>query len=434
MRPAASDLFGDDLRTEPYWWDAPPPELDTAALPAACDVLVVGAGYTGLSAALQTARGGRHTVVLEAEVAGFGCSTRNGGQISTSIKPGFEALAAQHGAERALRILKEGYASLAWIGSFVADEKIDCDFTVCGRFHAAHNQAQYERLTRALSEEPPGLESGAWLVPRAQQRDELGTDAYWGGVVYPRHASYHPARFHRGLLARALAAGATVIERCAALGLQRERQGFAVETAQGVIRAREVIVATNGYTGKLTPWLRRRVIPIGSYIIATEPLEPTLMARLFPTVRIVSDTRKVVYYYRASPDRRRILFGGRVSWNEADPRRSAPRLHADLVRIFPELAGVRISHSWLGTVAYTFDTLAHVGSHDGVRYAMGYCGSGAAMAAYLGMRIGQQALGRPEGATAFDGLAFPSRPLYTGFPWFLAPAVAYYRFRDRLNR
>jgi glycine/D-amino acid oxidase-like deaminating enzyme len=153
-----------------------------------------------------------------------------------------------------------------------------------------------------------------------------------------------------------------------------------------------------------------------------------------PNNRIVSDSRKVVYYYRASPDRRRILFGGRVSLDETDTRISGRKLLAELVRLFPELAPVRISHSWVGTVAYTFDTLAHVGRHAGVYYAMGYCGSGVSMAAYLGMRIGQQVLGRPEGATGFDLLPFPTVPLYTGKPWFLTASLAYYRWRDGLSR
>jgi glycine/D-amino acid oxidase-like deaminating enzyme len=195
-----------------------------------------------------------------------------------------------------------------------------------------------------------------------------------------------------------------------------------------------VVVATNGYTGTVTPWQRRRVIPIGSYIIATEPLPVDLMNRLMPADRVVSDTRRVVYYYRPSPDRSRILFGGRVSFREADPHVSGPKLHRDLVRIFPELASTAIAHSWLGFVAYTFDTLAHIGCQDEVHYAMGYCGSGVSMASYLGMRIGQQVLGLREGATAFDNIPFQTRPFYTGNPWFLSASVMFYRLLDGLNR
>lgn len=426
-------LFAPDFQTTPYWWErVPRPDLGQADLPARCDVLVIGSGYTGLNAALETARGGRHTVMIDAEDAGFGCSTRNGGQIGTSIKPDLATLAARHGHERAAAIRDVGKAALAWLEDFVRAEEIDCDFRVAGRFHAAHSARQYHRLERRMAEEP-GLGEDAELVPRAEQHRELGSDAYHGGVLYPHHAGLDPARFHQGLLERVLTAGASVLPRCAAHGMERDGADWRVRTSRGESRAREVVVATNGYTGAATPWLRRRVIPIGSYMIATEPLAPEVMDRLMPRDRIVSDTRRVVYYYRASPDRRRILFGGRVAHAETDARLSAPRLHAKLCAIFPELAATRVSHSWLGFVAYTFDTLAHSGRHDGLHYAMGYCGSGVSMASYLGMRLGQQLIGKREGDTPFEGLPFPSRPLYWGWPWFLGPAVACYRLLDRLG-
>ncbi|NDE73474.1 MAG: FAD-binding oxidoreductase, partial [Betaproteobacteria bacterium] len=283
-----------------------------------------------------------------------------------------------------------------------------------------------------LKLQPAKLNIKAHVVTRSEQRQELGSDAYWGGVVYEQHCSVHPARYHQGLLARAQAAGVLVAPRCAATAIAKQGQQFRVSTARGDVLARDVVIATNGYTGNLTPWLQRRVIPIGSYMIATEALPEGLMDRLIPKNRIVSDTRKVVFYYRSSPDRQRILFGGRVSHQETDPRVSGPKLHADMAAIFPELATVRISHSWCGFVAYTFDELMHLGKHDGLHYAMGYCGAGVGTSSYFGMRIGQQVLGLKEGQTALDGLAFQTRPLYSGNPWFLAPSVAYYRLRDRL--
>lgn len=430
-----STLFTPDFKLTPYWWDhVPRPVLPVEDVPGQVDVVVIGSGYTGLHAALQTARGGRATIVLDAEDAGWGCSTRNGGQISTSIKPGYDELARRHGPERATAILREGRNSLAWLGEFIAAERIDCAFRVVGRFHAAHSPGQYEILARSIANQPKGLEVPAHMVPRAEQRAELGTDAYFGGAVFTRHVSVDPSLYHAGLLDRAMAAGVRVFARCPATEIERDGDRFRVVTPRGTCAARDVVVATNGYTGRLTPWLRRRVIPIGSYIIATEPLPAETMARLMPRDRTVSDTRKVVYYYRASPDRQRIVFGGRVSHNETDPLRSGPKLRAELVRLFPELADIRISHSWAGLVAYTFDELAHIGRHDGIHYAMGYCGSGVGMASYLGMRLGQQVLGRTEGATGLDGLSFQTRPFYTGNPWFLAPSVMYYRWRDERAR
>jgi len=426
------DALMQDCKTTPYWWeDVPRPVLPGAPLPASVDVAVVGAGYTGLHAALQTARGGRSTLVFDAEDAGWGCSSRNGGQVSTSIKPSYEQLARRHGPQRAFDILKEGQNSLAWITQFVREEGIECNFAQVGRFHAAHNAAQYQALEARVGSQPAGLEVDAFMVPRERQREELGTDLYWGGAVYTQHCAVHPARYHQGLLERVMAAGAQVQARCPVLQISGSPGQFVLRSPQGEVRARDVVIATNGYTGNLTPWLRRRVIPIGSYMIATEPLPTELMDRLFPSNRIVSDTRKVVYYYRCSPDRRRVLFGGRVSHQETDPRISGPKLHADMVRLFPELRETRISHSWCGFVAYTFDELMHIGKHDGMHYAMGYCGAGVGTSSYFGMRMGQQVLGLAQGRTALDGLAFQTRPLYTGNPWFLAPSVAYYRWRDR---
>lgn len=414
-----------------YWLDDVGPAAAFAGeMPASVDVLIVGSGYTGLNAAIETARGGRSTLVLDADDPGYGCSTRNGGQISTSIKPSLDKLTAKFGAQKGRAIRGEGASALAWIEDFVRGKGIDCDFRNVGRFHAAHTPESYEILARDAEklQSQEGIDSFA--VPRAEQKKELGSDTYYGGVVFPKHCSLHPAKYHRGLLHVATDAGAQILGHCRVTGIERTVKGFRVTTAKGPVDARDVVVATNGYTTGLTPWLQRRVIPIGSYIIATEELPEALVDELFPTDRIASDTFKVLYYYRASPDRKRILFGGRVSAAETDPKISGPRLYESMCRIFPQLKGRGISHSWAGTVAYTFDEMAHTGTYDGVHYAMGYCGSGVSMASYLGMRTGQKVLGLNEGKTAFDDLPFPTRPLYTGKPWFLPAAVAWYRWMD----
>nr|WP_198134863.1 FAD-binding oxidoreductase [Roseovarius sp. 217] len=416
----------------PYWHDqvGPMPVLPVDP-PQEADVVIVGSGYTGLSAAIATARGGRKTVVIDAEAAGFGCSTRNGGQISTSVKPSLEKLTAKYGPQQARALRGEGAQALEWIGEFIAAEGIECDFRRVGRFHAAHTPAHYETLVRDAEHMHRGEGIDSFAVPRAEQHRELGTDFYHGGVVFTKHCSLHPAKYHRGLLMTALRAGVEVVAHCPVGKIENTGTGFRVQTANGEVRARDVIVATNGYTGALTPWLQRRVIPIGSYIIATEELPETLIDELFPTDRIASDTCKVLYYYRASPDRRRVLFGGRVSAAETDTSVSAPLLFESMTRIFPQLKAYAISHSWHGTVAYSFDEMAHTGIHDGVHYAMGYCGSGVSMAGYLGMRTGQKVLGLAEGKTAFDDLPHPTRPLYTGKPWFLPATVAWYRWMDK---
>ena len=427
-------MFTPDFRSEPYWWDRTPrPELAVRNLPPSADVAVVGSGYTGLNSAIVTARGGRSTLVLDSDDAGFGCSTRNGGQISTSIKPSLGELTKKYGPQTAFDILKEGQTALSWIGDFIRNEEMDCDFVVPGRFHAAHGSSAFAKLVRQVTSQPPGLEVPYRIVERGDQQEEIGTDSYHGGIVFENHASLDPARYHKALLDLAVAAGAQVAAHSRVTSIEESGQGFVLRTSRGEVRARDVVIATNGYTSGLTPWLRRRVIPIGSYVIATEPIDQGLMDRLMPTNRIVSDSRKVVYYYRPSPDRQRIVFGGRVSSTETNTSKSAVRLKRDLDRLFPELRDTRISHSWMGYVAYTFDTLANAGKRNGMHYAMGYCGSGVSVASYLGMRIGQQVLGLKDGRTAFDDIPMTTRPLYFGRPWFLPASVAWFRFMDGLN-
>ncbi len=422
-------LFTADFKTTPYWWDRSPlePAAETG-LPPEVEVAVVGSGYTGLHAALRIARGGRKVLVLDAEAAGWGCSSRNGGQISSSVKPSYDELSARHGPEVARRILEEGVESLAWLGDFVRSEGIECDYKVVGRFHAAHNAKAFQELVSARAAKPDWLDTPGFLVPRGDQQAEIGSEVYHGGLVLERHASVDPGRYHQGLLRIVRAAGVEIVSHTPVTAIQREAGGFELATSRGRVRARQVVLATNGYSGPLSPWHRRRVIPIGSYMIATEPLAAEVMDRLMPKDRVISDTRRVVYYYRPSPDRSRILFGGRVSAGETNPRISGPLLHASMTRIFPELAQTRISHSWMGFVAYTFDKLAHVGEQDGLFYAMGYCGSGVGMASYLGMRTGERLLGKEE--SAFARPSFQTRPLYRGKPWFLPATVAFYRWRD----
>ena len=378
-------------------------------------------------------RGGRLAAIFEVGKPGQGCSTKNGGQISTSIKPSLEKLSARFGHNNGIAMRREGENALNWIEDFITSEEINCDFARVGRYHAAHSHKHYELITKDAEKmkRDEGIE--AYAVSQNDQLKELGSNVYHGGIVFPRHASLDPGKYHMGLLRKVIEAGADVIGQCAVLNIEQRMDGFLLTTQKGKVRARDVIIATNGYTSKLTPWMQRRVIPIGSYIIATEELDPMVVNELFPTNRIVSDTCKVIYYYRTSPDRKRILFGGRVSAKETNPIVSGPKLLKDMCRIFPKLEGTKISHSWTGTVAYTFDEMAHTGQHNGIYYSMGYCGSGVSMASYLGMRLGQKVLGLSEGKTAFDDLPFPTRPLYNGRPWFLPAVVSWYRMQDRIQ-
>jgi glycine/D-amino acid oxidase-like deaminating enzyme len=426
--------FAPNAKMEPYWWEAAPrPVLPEPKLPGRTDVVVVGCGYTGVSASLTLAREGREVVTFDAEHAGWGCSTRNGGQIGTKLRLGLGELTATYGKERAVAMVKEVTNARNYIEDLIKREALDCQWSVCGRFVGAHRPGDYDGLAADMPVYKRECGIDADMIPRAEQHAQIGTDAYYGGLLVHNNASLHPGLFHAGMLDRAIKAGVKIAIHCPVSKVEKSGDEFVVTHARGTIRAKNVIMATNGYTDAVSPDMRRRVIPIGSYVMATEELPVDVMKRLMPKMRVISDTRRVVYYYRASPDGRRFVFGGRVAASETDPAVSGPRLHAVLTGIFPEVKDVKISHSWMGFVAYTFDSLPHIGVHDGIHYAMGYCGSGAHMAPYLGHKIALKLLGKvKESATAYDDLKFQTRPLYSGAPWFLGAAVMYYNFLDRL--
>jgi glycine/D-amino acid oxidase-like deaminating enzyme len=425
--------MSDAISMTPLWLETaewPPPSLEP--LPTRTDVLVVGAGYTGLSAARETAAAGRSTLVLDAGAVGAGCSSRNGGQVAYSIKPTFAELSKRFGAELAFRICREGLDAVAYLRS-LATQDIDCGWQQNGCFFGAHTPRLYASMARDAERQPRGLEQRISVVPKAEQAGEIASDYYHGGCVYHDDASVDPARLLLALLRRAVVSGVTVRDRCEVRAINRSPDGFDVLTARGIVHAREVLLATNGYSGPLSPWHQRRVMPIGSYQIATEPLGVDAVRALIPKARNIVDSRKVVVYFRPSVDGERIVFGGRAALAEKNPLACVPRLKQMLLRIFPQLKSARVSHAWAGWVAYTFDTLPHLGRRDGIYYCMGYCGQGVPLAPYFGTRIGQQMVGLEEGRTALDGLPFPSRPYYYGKPWFLAPSVLAYRVIDAVG-
>jgi glycine/D-amino acid oxidase-like deaminating enzyme len=418
----------------PYWQTADlVRDLPEQTLPGRVDVVVIGAGYTGLSAARETCAGGAATLVLEAGAIGAGCSGRNGGQVAYSIKPTLAVLTSRHGEELARAICREGMEAMAYLRALANEPGSDCGWRQQGCFVGAHTPKHFAALAREAEHQPRGLEQRVSVVDRADQRAEIASDFYHGGVVYHDDASVDPMRLLLELLRRAKAAGAVVVDHCPALAIEPRNGGYDVRTRRGTVFAAKVLIATNGYSGALSTWHRRRVIPIGSYQIATEPLGAPRVRELIPQLRNIVDSRRVVVYFRPSPDGERIIFGGRAALAEQDPLVCEPRLRSMLTRIFPQLKAVGVSHAWAGWVAYTFDTLPHVGRNGDVFYSMGYCGQGVPLAPHFGRRIGQQMVGSTEGRTALDGLAFRSRPYYFGKPWFLAPSVLAYRTLDSLG-
>ena len=434
---ARSDIFHPDFVAEPYWWEAYRPTAgDLADVPREARVAIVGGGYAGLAAALEFARHGIDAVVLERGALGIGASTRNGGSVSGGVNIGksFSGRAAAVDEEQAHHLLADAADAFSLIERLIEEEGIDCFWQKRGRFVGAWTPTHYanqEQRLRMLNEEAA---SGAYMVPRERQRDEIASDYYHGGMVVERSASLHPALYYKGLLDACRRRNVTICAEAGVEGIAASGSGWRVATSRGQLNAGDVVIATNGYTGSITPALRRRVVPIASHIIATEPLPANLAGSLIPKRRSISDTKRVLCYYRMSPDGTRMVFGGRARFTPANPRLCASVLYDYMTARFPQLRGARVTHSWTGNTAFTLDALPHMGEEGGLHYCLGCNGSGVAMMTYLGTQTARKIARVANAACAFEMPAFPDHPLYSGNPWFLPLVGGWYRMRDRLDR
>lgn len=430
--PKAVDIFASGFKASPFWWEAAAPtDEGSAPVPTETEVAVVGSGYGGLSAALELARHGVDVTVLEAGLFGQGASTRNGGHVSGGVNLGKGASNSRAGST-AEDIFAESVDSLAHIADVIAREGIECHWRETGRFIGAATRTHFDQLkAKADLYNRHGL--GAALVPMERQREVIGSDRFFGGLAVDRAAQLHPGLYHRGLMTAARRAGARLCANAPVEAIERKGDGFVLRTGAGAVAARHVVATTNGYTGKATPWLRRRVVPINSYIIVTEELPEETAHALSPQGRTLSDSKRLLNYFRLTPDRRRLLFGGRGSFSGAPAEEVAEMLYGMMRDVFPQLDGVRITHGWTGNIAFTFDGMPHFGTHDGIHYGMGCNGSGVATMTWFGHQAALKIVGgnRPS---AFDGLPFPTRPLYSGNPWFLPYVGRWYQLLDKIDR
>jgi glycine/D-amino acid oxidase-like deaminating enzyme len=429
---AADDVLSPEARLEPYWWRAAPRPADPPPpLPAACDVAIVGSGLTGLVAAASLARAGRHVAVLEADVPGQGASTRNAGYVGRTLKHGFGDLLESRGLERAVAVYREMRQAFDSVLETVEAEGIACDLKRQGRFVMAATPAQYDALARELELRRRHLGEDFSMLSKADQASEINTERYFGGAVIPDHAGLHPGKYHQGLLAAALRQGAEVLPLTPVTGIAGGPGAFTVTTARGVLDARQVLVATNGYSGGAFPWLRRRLIPFDAYMIATEPLAEERVAALLPGDRTFIDWNFNVDFVRRAPDDpRRILFGGLTGLRNQDLAHMARRLRARLARIFPSLADVGVDDAWTGRCAGSFDLYPHLGIHEGIHYAAGYCFAGVPMGTWFGQKAAERILGRKTTASVFADRPFPTVPGYRGNAWFVPWAISWLSRKD----
>jgi glycine/D-amino acid oxidase-like deaminating enzyme len=410
------------------------PVIDPHAVANRADVVIVGAGYCGLSAARQLARAGRSVVVIERDPIGSGASTRNGGMVLPELKAGPAALEKRYGVT-GKRIYREVNDAFDHVEALIADEGIECDYRRDGQLYLAHNEAHVAPLRAMAAEHGDNLGEPVRWVPPDKLGEEIGSTVFHGGVVVERSGGLHPAKYHAGLTRLALASGADLHDHTTATDIESRsggRQGFRVTTSRGTVDAEHVIIATNAYADGLVPWLRRRVVPVGSYIIATEVLDPDLAAEVSPQGRMLVDTRNFLAYWRLSPDGR-MIFGGRRSLAPATIPEARDFLYQSMLRIHPQLAGTALEYAWGGHVAITLDRLPHFGRvpggpAEGAIFATGCNGSGVALNSWLGVRAADVVEGGDP--PAFANLAFRAVPLHAARAAYLPLVGQWFAFQD----
>jgi glycine/D-amino acid oxidase-like deaminating enzyme len=394
-------------------------------------VAVVGSGFTGLSAALTLVRNGRSVVVLEQDRLGEGASSRNFGMLGRQLKYDFTALIERYGLERARQLYEACDCAFAFVNDLIERERIQCFHDRAGRFIAANTPRQLEDLEKELAARKEHFGHDYRIVPRSDQQSEIGTETFHGGAVIPEHRMVHPGLFHSALAERVKDAGADIQTGTQVVALKRQDRGWKIETTRGACAAGELFVATNGYTGQATPWLRRRIVPIRAYMIATEPLDSGLLNRALPSKRGFHDSARAMQYARISPDGSRLLYGALTGEAHDDLRRVAMLLHEKMRNLFPRLSHARVSHVWTGQCGGTFDSFPHRGRHDGMHYALGYCfGAGMPFGTWLGDAVARGILGMAKSRTSLDFPTMASNPLYWGRPWFLPHYLRYQSWLD----
>ena len=426
------------LQEHNYWLTtAEFPKTESRPLPARVDVAVIGAGFTGLSAARTLVKRGAKVAVLESETIGWGASSRNGGMVLTGMKLGVNQLISMYGHELARRMYAASLETINCVEQIIREEAIDCDFSRCGHLEVACKQKHFDDYARQAEVIAREFNHQVRVVQKSELNAEIGSPIYYGGMVDEVSAGLNPARYVAGLGRAAMRVGAEIFEHTRVDSLQRESSqgeaGWKITTSHGTLWARDVFVATSGYTSRATPALQKKLIPIGSFIITTQTLPEALAQELSPRNRMIYDSKNYLYYYRLTPDRR-MLFGGRAAFfPETDQtiRRSAEILRRGMIDVYPQLRDAKIDYVWGGTLDFAFDIMPHAGQLDGMYYAVGYAGHGVAMATYQGQKMAELIAGdKPD--NPFVGIPFPGAPLglYNGRPWFLPFAGVWYKVLD----
>jgi glycine/D-amino acid oxidase-like deaminating enzyme len=425
-----------DLKEKVLWHDTV--EMPTSEhlnnLPSKVDLVVIGGGIPGLSAARQLAKRGVRVAVLDSETIGWGASSRNGGMALTGLKLDAEVVEGRYGHDLTRQLFEDSIASLATVEQIISQDHIDCGFARTGHLLVANKPAHYEALLHEADWYTRNFNHVTRPIPRVEQSSEIGSQVYFGGLVDETSAGLNPAQYVAGLAKSAERAGAVLCPKARVTRIARITGGYKLLTPRGELLANQVLVTTGGYTGAATPILRRRIIPIGSYIIATQPLPENLAHQLIPHNRMVFDYKHYLNYYRLSADNR-MVFGGRAAFfpeTSSTIRSSAEILRREMIHVFPQLIETQVEYAWGGTLDFAFDQMPHAGQLEGIYYSLGFAGHGVALGTHLGLRMANAILDGTVKELPYNAYTFPTAPLglYNGRPWFLPLIGLWHRILD----
>lgn len=431
------------MKTTPFWWEEAEPQHGERSFDkTTCTALIIGSGYTGLSAAITLAEAGlADVVVVDAMRIGEGASSRNGGMIGNSAKFTLAQASKRFGEKRATEIIDDYGASMSFMIQRAATLSDPIDLNLSGAVVAAYTRKDLVRLREMRGHLASENQQNMDILEQDEVHSVLKTDIYRGAMVIRGQGTIHPGKYVQALARRALELGVRIFTGWRFLGARQDGQGHVarlqdVENRDPIeIRTDRILLGVNGYAGPETPWLRKRSIPVQSYMIATEEMPFDLLERLIPQNRAVFDTKRVLYYFRRSPDGKRILFGGRARFRNSTAEQGAKGLRGFMEHTFPETRSVALSHAWLGNVSFALDFCTHGGRmSDGIYYVSCCNGNGISGQTYLGHRIAEHMLGRPNTDRGIIGSRFPRLYFYNGKPWFLPIIGAGYRLLDKAAR
>ncbi|HVN15841.1 MAG TPA: FAD-binding oxidoreductase, partial [Anaerolineales bacterium] len=339
------------LNEKIFWHEtvAMPSDEHLTPLPEKVDVAIIGGGYTGLSAARTLAKRGARVAVLEANTIGWGASSRNGGMALTGLKLPMQTIIKKYGRNLAKQLFQSSLDSIDTVEQIVKEENIDCGFARCGHLLTANKPKHYEALQEEVEFMAKEFNHNVHLIPREKQREEIGSGLYYGALVDEVSGGLNPAQYVAGLARAAEKAGASLHARARVTHLELGTNGFVVETERGKVRAEKVLVGTSGYTSRVMQQLQKKIIPIGSFIIATEKLSDDLAKELSPKNRMIFDYKHYLNYFRLWGNR--MIFGGRAAFFRETPetiRQSAGILQREMIQVYPQLKDIQIEYSWGG--------------------------------------------------------------------------------------